>query len=226
MKKSLQDASILVLEGYVFELPEARRTVLAAIAEAKRHGVRVAMTAGDAGVVIRHGDAMWEAIQGGVDILFTNAAEATELAKCRPILEVRHVSRTDISPASSQAEAAALCLGPHCPGLVCVTDGSRGSVVVGVGEMRRIPPVWKPRAPIDTTGAGDAWCAGFLFGLLYQGGDLTQLGRLAARAASAVISHTGPTLTKNDAASIVSETWVKRPAKANVVNNMFPTHQT
>ena len=226
MKKSIQCASILVLEGYVFELPEARRTVLAAIAEAKRHGVRVAMTAGDAGVVIRHGDAMWEAIQGGVDILFTNAAEATELAKCRPILEVRHVSRTDISPASSQAEAAALCLGPHCPGLVCVTDGSRGSVVVGVGEMRRIPPVWKPRAPIDTTGAGDAWCAGFLFGLLYQGGDLTQLGRLAARAASAVISHTGPTLTKNDAASIVSETWVKRPAKANVVNNMFPTHQT
>ena len=90
--------------------------MLAAIAEAKRHGVRVAMTAGDAGVVIRHGDAMWEAIQGGVDILFTNAAEATELAKCRPILEVRHVSRTDISPASSQAEAAALCLGPTLPG--------------------------------------------------------------------------------------------------------------
>ena len=227
MKQSIQNASVLVLEGYVFELPGARETVLSAIAEAKRRGVRVAMTAGDAGVAVRHGDAMWDAIQAGVDILFTNAAEATELAKCRPIMEVPRTSRTDISPASSQAEAAALCLGPHCPGLVCVTDGSRGSVVVGVGEMRRIPPVWKPEAPIDTTGAGDAWCAGFLFGLLYQGGDLTQLGRLAARAASSVISHTGPTLTKDDAASIVCETWVKRPATSKRMNEqLFPTPQT
>ncbi len=227
MERSIQDASVLVLEGYVFELPGARQTVLSAIAAAKRRGVRVAMTAGDAGVAVRHGDAMWEAIQAGVDILFTNAAEATELAKCRPIVEVPPISRTDISPASSQAEAAALCLGPHCPGLVCVTDGSRGSVVVGVGEMRRIPPVWKPEAPIDTTGAGDAWCAGFLFGLLYQGGDLTQLGRLAARAASAVISHTGPTLTKDDAATIVRETWVQRPAKSSVARErLFPTPQT
>ena len=227
MEQSIEDASVLVLEGYVFELPGARKTVLSAIAAAKRRGVRVAMTAGDAGVAVRHGDVMWEAIQAGVDILFTNAAEATELAKCRPVVEIPDISRTDISPASSQAEAAALCLGPHCPGIVCVTDGSRGSVVVGVGEMRRIPPVWKPEAPIDTTGAGDAWCAGFLFALLYQGGDLTQIGRMAARAASAVISHTGPTLTKDDAGTIISETWVARPANSNVEHTRhFPTPQT
>lgn len=229
MERSIEKASVLVLEGYVFELPEARRTVLAAIATAKRHGVRVALTAGDAGVVVRHGEAMWEAIQAGVDILFTNAAEATQLAKCRPVVETPHFSRTDISPATSQAEAAALCLGPHCPGLVCVTDGSRGSVVVGVGELRRIPPVWKPEAPVDTTGAGDAWCAGFLFGLMYQGGDVTQLGRLAALAASAVISHTGPTLTEDDAARIVSQSWIERPTRVNnelSTRDRFPTPQT
>ena len=169
---------------------------------------------------------MWEAIQGGVDILFTNAAEATELAKCRPILwRCGTMSRTDISPASSQAEAAALCLGPHCPGLVCVTDGSQGLCCRRAWvRCEESPQSGSLEAPIDTTGAGDAWCAGFLFGLLYQGGDLTQLGRLAARAASAVISHTGPTLTKDDAATIVRETWVQRPAKSSVARErLFPT---
>ena len=208
MEDAIENTSVLVLEGYLFELPEARRTVLAAIAAAKRHGVRVAMTAGDAGVVVRHGERMWECIRAGVDILFTNAAEATALAKCRPV-DASHTSQYplyhSLSPATSQAEAAALCLGPHCPGLVCVTDGSRGSVVVGVGEMRRVPPVWKPEAPVDTTGAGDAWCAGFLFGLLYQGGDIADLGRIAARSASAVISHDGPTLTDADARAVVRQ---------------------
>ena len=85
--------------------------------------------AGDAGVVVRHGERMWECIRAGVDILFTNAAEATALAKCR-LVDASHTSQYplyhSLSPATSQAEAAALCLGPHCPGLVCVTDGSRG----------------------------------------------------------------------------------------------------
>ena len=197
----------------MFELPNARNTILSAIKVAKANGVRVAITAGDAGVVLRHGESMWDAIQAGVDIVFTNADEAVALSRLRPIPEVVP-SRKDTNPATSRAEAAALCLGPHVSGMVCVTDGSAGSVIVGMGEMFRIPPVWTQAAPVDTTGAGDAWAAGLLFGLLYQGGGITKVGKLAARSASAVISHQGPTLTSAMASEIIKETFAEQADSA------------
>lgn len=205
LENAIKNTSILVIEGYMWELPNAKQTILEAIGVAKEHGVRVAMTAGDAGVVIRHGDAIWESIHAGVDILFTNTEEAAALARSRPIVEYEGIpdSGRMTGLATSKAEAAALCLGPHCP-MVCVTDGSAGSVIASLGQMWVIPPHWTQSPPIDTCGAGDAWAAGILYGLLYhQGGDIVSIGNIAARSASAVIAKHGPTLCEEAAASVV-----------------------
>ncbi len=204
LEDAIKNTSILVVEGYMWELPNAKKTILDAISVAKEHGVRVAMTAGDAGVVVRHGDAMWESINAGVDILFTNAEEAAALARVRPVIQFEDIDTARMTgPATSKAEAAALCLGPHCP-MVCVTDGSAGSVIASLGQMWVIPPHWTQSPPVDTCGAGDAWAAGILYGLLYhQGGDIVSIGNIAARSASAVIAKHGPTLCIDAASSVV-----------------------
>lgn len=204
LEEAIKNTSILVIEGYMWELPNAKKTILDAISVAKEHGVRVAMTAGDAGVVVRHGDAMWESITAGVDILFTNAEEAAALARVRPVVQFEDIDTARMTgPATSKAEAAALCLGPHCP-MVCVTDGSAGSVIASLGQMWVIPPHWTQSPPVDTCGAGDAWAAGILYGLLYhQGGDIVSIGNIAARSASAVIAKHGPTLCIEAASSVV-----------------------
>lgn len=205
LEDAIRNTSILVIEGYMWELPNAKKTILHAISIAKENGVRVAMTAGDSGVVLRHADAMWESIHAGVDILFTNAEEAAALSRSRPVTEYENINKSSriTGPATSKAEAAALCLGPHCP-MVCVTDGSAGSVIASLGQIWVIPPHWTQSPPIDTCGAGDAWAAGILYGLLYhQGGDIISIGNIAARSASAVIATHGPTLCTDAAAHVV-----------------------
>lgn len=225
LEKAIKNTNILVIEGYMWELPNASKTILSAIAIAKEHGVRVAMTAGDAGVVERHGDAMWESILAGIDILFTNADEAASLARSRPMHCRIHEDVHSIGPAATKAEAAALCLGPFCP-MVCVTDGSAGSVIATLGQMWVIPPHWTQSPPVDTCGAGDAWAAGILYGLLHhQHGDIVSIGHIAARAASAVIAKHGPTLCHEAAASIMGipipkGTHVSQPGSTGAMHHM------
>ena len=197
LEDAIRQTSVLVIEGYVWELPNAYKTITAAVRIAKEHGVRVAMTAGDCGVVERHSEEIWECIGIGIDILFTNSEEAATLARHRPVKEESSVNR--LGPAASVAEAAALCLGPYCP-IVCVTDGSAGSIIASLGQLSVIPPHWTQNPPIDTCGAGDAWAAGLLYGLL-RGQDIVGMGHLAARSASAVIAKLGPTLCPDAASS-------------------------
>jgi sugar/nucleoside kinase (ribokinase family) len=208
LEGAIQQTSILVIEGYMWELPNSTETIKKAIEMAKKHGVRVAMTAGDAGVVERHSSKIWECILLGIDIFFTNAEEAAALARHRPV-EIKDRNMKRLGHAATMAEAAALCLGPYCP-IVCVTDGSAGSIIASMGRIWVIPPHWNDAPPKDTCGAGDAWAAGLLFGIL-QGADIVSMGHIAARAASAVISKHGPTLCPSSAESVVaSKTPVTR----------------
>lgn len=110
------------------------------------------MTAGDAGVVQRHHSEMWEAIDAGIDLLFTNRSEAEALVACEPSAAQR-AQRAQLQHGELSAEAAALRLGPHCS-LVCVTDGSRGSVLTALGQLHTVPPCWAKDKPVDTCGAG------------------------------------------------------------------------
>lgn len=193
VQAAIASASVLVIEGYLWELPAAAETIQAAIAAAKSRGTLVAMTAGDSGVVHRHHSEIWEAIHAGVDLLFTNAEEAAALVQLMP--------SAPSGSGAATAEAAALALGSHCS-LVCVTDGASGSAIAAMGQLHVVPPHWTLSRPVDTCGAGDAYAAGLLYAFL-QRLDVSTMGRTAAKVASAVIARHGATLSDEAAAALV-----------------------
>ena len=185
---------LLLVEGYLWAAPGAEAAIAAAVAAARAGGALVAFTAGDAGVVTRHRAALWRALQAGwADVLFANAAEAAAL--------LAHEDGDGIAPAVTALEAAR-ALGPHV-GLAAVTDGASGAVLSALGELHVVPPVWVPSRPVDTNGAGDAFAAGALWGLL-RGLPVPAVGRAGARAASATIQHTGAALGAAEAGAVVA----------------------
>ncbi|KAL4458478.1 hypothetical protein ABPG75_013343 [Micractinium tetrahymenae] len=199
LEAAISRSRLLVVEGYLWELPHAARTIGKAIAAAQRHGCVVAMTAGDAGVVERHHAEMWSAIDQGIDLLFTNAGEAAALLRHEPAAQ--RSQQAQQAQRCATGEQLALGLGPHCS-VVVVTDGDRGSYMTALGQLHCVPPCWLEEAPVDTCGAGDAYAAGLLYGYLRHM-DLVSMGRTAARVASAVISKHGATLTPDAAAALV-----------------------
>lgn len=202
LEAAIARSRCLVVEGYLWELPGAERTIAKAIAAARRAGCVVAMTAGDAGVVERHHAELWQAIDQGIDLLFTNASEAAALLRYEPPSAAQ---RQGLAAAASHLHCAtgeqlALRLAPHCSAVV-VTDGAAGSYIAALGEIHCQPPVWMESPPVDTCGAGDAFAAGLLYAHL-TGRDLVTMGRTAARVASAVISRHGAQLQPEAAAAV------------------------
>jgi hypothetical protein len=184
---------VLLVEGYLWELPGAEAAIAAAIDAARAAGGLVALTAGDAGVCRRARGAMLRALEGGAaDVLFANRAEAAALLG----------AGDDPADAGPPAHDAAAALGSHV-GVACVTDGANGAALSALGALCVVPPVWGKAPPVDTNGAGDAFAAGALHGLL-AGLPVAALGRAGARAAAAVIARTGSTLTAGEAAGVVA----------------------
>lgn len=192
---------LLLVEGYLWAAPGAEAAIASAVASARAGGALVAFTAGDAGVVRRHRAPIWRALQAGwADVFFANAAEAAAL-----------LGEDDENSANPiTALEAARALGPHV-GLAAVTDGANGAVLSALGELHVVPPVWMPDRPVDTNGAGDAFAAGALWGLL-RGLSVPALGRAGARAASATIQHSGAALGEAEAAGVVAAVDAAGPA--------------
>lgn len=187
LKAAIARARLLVIEGYVWEMPDAAASIAAAMATAHAHGTLVALTAGDAGCVSRNSDALWRALNSGVDLLFTNKSEASSL--------LGH---------TCSAQEAALSLGPHAD-MVVVTDGANGSCISALGELHVVPPCWSAEPPKDTCGAGDAYAAGVLWAYL-RGQGVSAMGRAGAQVASHVINRQGATLTE-EAADVLVHTF-------------------
>jgi sugar/nucleoside kinase (ribokinase family) len=167
---TLENAQIVYLEGYLFDQPQAKAAFRQAVAIATRAGRTVALTLSDGFCVDRHRSEFLELIRSGVGILFANETEITSLYE------------------TSSFEAAARQAATDAP-LAVLTRSAKGSLILANGETYEIPvdPVAKV---IDTTGAGDLYAAGFLYGLT-SGADLTTSGRLGSLAAAEVISHFG-----------------------------------
>jgi len=161
---------VLYLEGYLFDPPEAQEAFRVAAGIAHAAGRKVSLTLSDPFCVERHRAAFLELLERHVDILFANEAEI------RALYEVDDFDRA-LQRVRGHCEVAAL------------TRGARGSVVVGGDEVHVIDahPV---EALVDTTGAGDLYAAGFLYGWS-RGRDLPACGRLGSLAAAEVISHVG-----------------------------------
>jgi len=180
-------ARLLVIEGYLWEMPGAAAGIAHAIAAAKAAGTTVAMSAGDVGVVERHREEILAALEAGVDVMFTNAAEASALMGVIP----------------ECAEEAAMMLGSHAA-LAVVTDGAKGAYLACLGRVQHAAPHWAASGPVDTNGAGDGYAAGVLYGFL-NGYDIASMAQCGARVASAVISRHGARLNKDDALALVVE---------------------
>jgi sugar/nucleoside kinase (ribokinase family) len=167
----IEAAKIVYLEGYLFDPEPARRAFAKAAGLARGAERLIAITLSDAFVVERHRAALLGFIDAEVDILFANEAEITSLFET-----------DDFDAAVRAARGRAK--------IAAITRSAHGSVVVAGDAIHQIEAA-RVEKVVDTTGAGDQYAAGFLFGLA-QGRSLDYCGRLGSLAAAEVISHYGP----------------------------------
>ncbi len=162
----------LYVEGYLLPGETTREAALLAMGIAREQGVKVALTVSDPWCVSACHELFWEVIETSVDLLFCNEIEAQALTgKTNPIEAAQAV----------HAHASSVAL----------TYGARGSLLVHDGTLHPIEGV--PCEAVDTTGAGDMYAAGVLYGLTH-GMSWPQAGRLASHAASRVVSKLGARL--------------------------------
>ncbi len=167
----IEAAEIIYLEGYLFDPTEARAAFSKAAAIGRKAGRRVALTLSDAFVVERHREALLHFIGAETDIVFANESEAMALFQTQDFDQALQDLASKVSTA-------------------VVTRGSQGSVIAAAGATTRIEAA--PVAQVvDTTGAGDQYAAGVLYGLARRL-DPQACGRLGALAAAEVIAHYGP----------------------------------
>lgn len=150
------DAAVAHIEGYLLFNPEL---IVAAVAAARRAGARISLDLASYTVVETAGGVLDDLVRGGLDILIANEDEARA-----------YTGEAD--------EQRALAILAERAGIAVVKLGARGSWIRRGAETVRIPPAGDGRA-VDTTGAGDLWAAGFLFGLV-GGWSLSQSGRLGS----------------------------------------------
>jgi len=162
-------ALVTYLEGYLFDPPEAQRAFYKAAAAAHAAGRQVALSLSDPFCVDRHRGAFRDLVAGHVDILFANEMEITSLYQENTFAAAAEAARRDVA-------------------LAVLTRSEAGSVVLRGAEVAEIGP--EPARVVDTTGAGDAYAAGFLVGLA-AGKPLAVCGRLGSIAAAEIISHYG-----------------------------------
>jgi len=167
----ITSSKVVYLEGYLWDQPRAKKAMRDAAIKAQQAGVKVSLTLSDAFCVARFRDEFLELAEKHVDILFANESE---------ILSLYQVDRFD---------DALQRVRKHCE-IAALTRSEKGSVIVN-GDEVHIIDAEKGVKVVDTTGAGDAYAGGFLYGYT-QGVDLVTCGRLGGLMAAEVISHLGP----------------------------------
>ena len=173
-EEEIRQAKYVYIEGYLFAGSDTRAAALHAIELARRNGVKVAFTVSDPFLIQHHRDEFWQLIQGPVDLLFCNLEEARSLTEMQdPIDCAQEIHR--------HAENVALTLGPD------------GSILMHEGQAIPIESV--PVDAVDTTGAGDMYAAGLLYGIT-NGLSWKQAGHLASHAAARIVAQLGARLKR------------------------------
>lgn len=167
----IKQGKITYLEGYLFDKEEAKTAFIHAAEAAKAAGRKVALTLSDRFCVDRHRDSFRHLVRGHVDLVFANEEELLSLYETEDFDEA-------VALLSAETKVAA------------VTRSEKGSVVIG--EDSPIAVQAEPVAKVvDTTGAGDQYAAGFLFGWAREL-PLATCAKLGHLAAAEVIGHVGP----------------------------------
>ena len=166
----ISGAAITYLEGYLWDRPDAKDAFRKAAQLATKNQAQVALTLSDSFCVDRHLDSFLALIRDGVDVLFANEAELLSLYETT-------------SFADAMAAVAKDCT------LAAVTRSEKGSAIVAGGTVTEVPAQAVDEV-VDTTGAGDLYAAGFLFGLA-RNKPVAECARLGHVAAAEIISHIG-----------------------------------
>ncbi|MEE8271851.1 MAG: adenosine kinase [Alphaproteobacteria bacterium] len=167
---AITGAQVTYMEGYLWDKPTAKEAFLKAATIAHDAGRRVSLTLSDTFCVERHRDSFRDLVAGHVDILFGNDHEVMALYQVGSLDEA-------VDAVRGECEVAA------------ITRGAKGSLILNGDE--RFEVAAEPVARIvDSTGAGDLYAAGFLYGFT-DGRHPEECGRLGSIAAAEVISHIG-----------------------------------
>jgi sugar/nucleoside kinase (ribokinase family) len=166
----IRAAEVTYLEGYLFDPPPAKAAFRKAAELAHDAKRKVALTLSDPFCVERHRADFRALVEGHVDILFANEAEICALYETKNF------------------DTAARAVRGHCD-IAALTRSEKGSVVVTAGATHTVAAVKVARL-VDTTGAGDLYASGFLYGLTH-GRDLAACARLGSLCAAEIISHFG-----------------------------------
>ena len=166
----IQSSKYLYLTGYLWDTESQKKAVLNALDEAKKREIKVALSLSDPFCVTRHKEDFINLLKGYASIVFCNQEEAFTLLDTE-------ITQNAVETLSDWTETAALTIGAY------------GALISHQGETCYIDPL--PVRVEDTTGAGDAFAAGFLYGMTHDMSPLDS-GRIGATLAAAVIGQTGP----------------------------------
>ncbi|MBV9044507.1 MAG: adenosine kinase [Alphaproteobacteria bacterium] len=165
----IASSAILYIEGYMWDAPSAKAACIKAMDIARAKGTKVAFTMSDPFLIGRYGDE-FRAMLDKIDILFANEEEAKALFEVDNFDDVLQRAR-------------------RTKGIKALTRSEKGCVIAQGNEVH-VVDAWPVKRVLDTTGAGDQFAAGFLYGLTH-GRGLAECGRLAGLCAAEVISHYG-----------------------------------
>jgi sugar/nucleoside kinase (ribokinase family) len=168
--ETIQGHRVTYLEGYLWDAPRAKEAMIKAAQLAHAGGRQVALTLSDPFCVDRHRTSFRDLILNHVDILFANEKEIISLYQEESVYSALERGRGDCK-------------------LVVVTRSENGSLIASGDMVHQVNAVPVERV-VDTTGAGDLYAAGFLFGITH-GYDIAASGRIGAIAAGEIISHVG-----------------------------------
>ena len=165
-------AKVTYFEGYLWDPPRAKDAIRLTAEHAHRAGREVSMTLSDSFCVARYREEFLDLMRTKtVDIVFANEEELKALYRTRSF------------------EGALAEIRKECK-IAAVTRSEKGSIIVRGGETWPVPAIQVDKI-VDTTGAGDLYAAGFLFGYT-AGRSLEDCGRLGSLAAGLVIQQIGP----------------------------------
>jgi len=166
----VKNARVTYLEGYLWDPPHAKEAFVKAAKVAHAAGRKVSLSLSDAFCVDRHRASFRDLVAGHVDILFANENEIKSLYEVESF------------------DAALQAVRGSCE-IACLTRSEKGSLIVA-GEEVHVIDAERVGAVVDTTGAGDLYASGFLYGWTH-GYGLARAGRIASIAAAEAISHVG-----------------------------------
>ncbi len=183
--KAIEDAEYIYIEGYQWDTPRQQETIIAAADHAKSVGTKIALTLSDLFCVERHKNEFQHLMDNYVELLFCNELEAAYMSE-------ENDPAKQISQMSKSVDHIVLTL------------GKKGSRIFHAGETTDIDAF--DAKTIDTTGAGDCFAAGYLFGITHDY-STKQAGILASYCAATIVGQNGPRF-QGDLGAVVAEYMV------------------